>query len=116
MLVYDSSAGLEIGIGDMTVQESKTFPRGGTDAIQYSPNYDTRFSNYDMVECLEEVLTGLRPCRGIGNRICEIIKVIDSELTVASDAKYRQLLVKAAYALRDLNEWIQKPNPLVPHN
>ena len=99
----------------MTMQESKTYPRGGTNAIQYSPGRDTRFSNDDMAKYLEEVLTSLGPHRGPGNRICEIIKVIDSELTVASDAKYRQLLVKAAYALRDLNEWIQKPDPLVPN-
>ena len=61
-----------------------------------------------MARLLEEVITSARPQRRLGNRICETISEIDSELIVASDAQYRQLLVKAAYALRDLEEWVQK--------
>lgn len=40
--------------------------------------------------------------------IHQTLVALDSELGVASDRRYRQRLVKAAYTLRDLEDWIQR--------
>ena len=89
------------------VQKSKTCPRGQGHSRQTLPSQDTTTSE-EMVKLLEEVITSVGPQRRLGNKIHETILAIDSDLTIASDAQCRQLLVKAAYALRSLEEGIQK--------
>ena len=76
-------------------------------APQAFPSRDTR-TNDGMTKFLEEVITRVRPRGRLANKIYEATLAIDSELTLTSDAQYRQLLVKAAYALRNLEEGIQR--------
>lgn len=44
----------------------------------------------------------------LGSKVHETILAIDSELSIASDTPYRNVLIKTAYALRNLEEHIQR--------
>ena len=76
-------------------------------APQALPSQD-KITSDGMMKFLEEVITRVRPRGRLANKIYEAILAIDSELTQAPGAQYRQLLVKAAYALRNLEEGIQR--------
>jgi len=91
----------------MTMQKLKRNPQREGNARQAFPNQDTGTSN--KMKFLDEVITRIRPERRLSNKIHETVLTIDSEMTTAQDTQYRQLLVKAAYALRNLEDWIQRP-------
>ncbi len=91
----------------MTMQKLRSYPRCGGHARQAVLNQDARTSD-ELIKLVEEVITRVKPQGRLGNKIYQTILAIDSELNMASDEQYRQLLVKAAYALRNLEEDIQK--------
>ena len=92
----------------MAMQKLRRNPRCGSHGRQAFPSQDTRTSD-ELMKFLEEVITKVKPRGRLGNKIYETILAIDSELNHAVDGQHRQLLVKAAYALRNLEEWIQRP-------
>jgi hypothetical protein len=57
-----------------------------------------------------------RPPRWLHDKIHGTILAIDDELSVAKDAQYREMLVKAAYSLRNLAERAQIQDPCLTGN
>jgi len=54
--------------------------------------------------------------RKLARNIHETISALDSELNMAVDAQYRERLVKACYALQNLQELIQRDKKLAKHS
>ena len=69
--------------------------------VPLEPSQDTKTRD-------EEVITWLKHEGWLSNQIHGTIMAIDSELHMAVDRQYRELLVKAAYQLRNLEESIQR--------
>lgn len=87
------------------MQKLKTYPRDKDHAPQTVPRQDI-ITRIKMVTLLEKVITIVEPQRKLANRIRETISAINPDHANNSDTQYRQQLVKSAYALRDLKEWV----------
>ena len=59
---------------------------------------------------------GARRKRKLARNIHETISTLDSELRMVVDAQYRERLVKATYALQNLQELIQRDKKLAKHS
>lgn len=94
------------GLGEATVGDN--INNGGATGL-LALFQDTKTSD-ELIKLGEEkdVITWLKHEGWLSNKIHGTIMAIDSELNMAVDWQYRELLVKAAYQLRNLEESIQR--------
>ena len=70
-------------------------------------NQDTKITG-QLMEPLEDIEAISTKQRKFGNKIRETILAIDSELNTAVGRQHRELLVKAIYTLRNLEDGVQR--------
>ena len=94
----------------MAMQKLRGYRRSGGHTRQAFVSQDTRTSD-ELMKFVEEVIAKVKSQARLGNKIHQTILAIDSELNTAVDGQLRELLVKAAYALRNLEQAIPEAYP-----